>query len=67
MRIYVNLGSMVLAGLLLAGSVAACKKEGGEGPVERAGKQIDKAMEKAGQEMEKASDKIKEKVKDATK
>jgi len=58
---------MVLAGLLLASSVAACKKEGGEGPAERAGKQIDKAMEKAGQEMEKASDKIKEKVKDATK
>jgi hypothetical protein len=53
--------------LLLAGSLAACKKEGGEGPAERAGKQIDKAMEKAGQEMEKAGDKIKEKVKDATK
>jgi len=67
MKFYRNLCSMVLAGLLLAGSVAACKKEGGEGPAERAGKQIDKAMEKAGQEMEKASDKIKEKVKDATK
>jgi hypothetical protein len=67
MRFYIHLCSMVLAGLLVAGSLAACKKEGGEGPAERGGKQIDKAMDKAGQEMEKAGDKIKEAVKDATK
>jgi hypothetical protein len=66
MRFYLHLCSLVIAGLLLAGNLAACKKEGGEGPTERAGKQIDKAMEKAGQEMEKAGGKIKEAVKDAT-
>jgi hypothetical protein len=38
-----------------------------EGPGERAGKQIDKAVEKAGQQMEKAGDKIEDTAKDTNK
>jgi hypothetical protein len=59
-----KIGSFVLA-VALAGALVACKKE--EGPAERAGKQLDKAMEKAGQEMEKAGEKVKDAVKDARK
>lgn len=57
-------GLLVLA-LILAGGLAACKKE--EGPAERAGKQLDDAMKKAGQEMEKAGEKVQDAVKDARK
>ena len=41
--------------------LSACQKS--EGPVERAGKEVDKTIEKAGQQIEKAG----EKVRDATK
>jgi hypothetical protein len=34
-----------------------------EGPVEKAGKKIDKTIEKAGEQIEKAGDKIKDAVK----
>jgi len=57
--------------ILMAG-VSGCKKK--EGPLERAGKEIDraaektgqqinKAVEKSGEKLEKAGDKIKESVK----
>ena len=42
-----------------------CEKK--EGPVERAGKQIDKAVEKAGQQIEKAGEKIQDAAKDTDK
>lgn len=51
--------------LLALLSVAACEKKGEEGPAERAGKQVDKAMEQAGQAMDKAKENIQEAAKDA--
>jgi len=50
--------SALVAGLL------CCQKK--EGPVERAGKQIDKAVEKTGQQIEKAGEKIEDTAKGAT-
>lgn len=49
----------LVAGFLLAG-VSGCKKEG---PMERTGKEIDKAAEKTGDKIEKTGDKIKDLVK----
>jgi hypothetical protein len=49
----------LVAGFLLSG-VSGCKKEG---PMERTGKEIDKAAEKTGDKIEKAGDKIKDLVK----
>ncbi len=55
----------------LGESVAICEQIGdpalAKGPVERAGKQIDKAVEKAGQQIEKAGEKIEDAAKDANK
>lgn len=45
---------------ILAAGVSGCKKEG---PLEKAGKEIDKAAEKTGDKIEKAGDKIKDAVK----
>jgi hypothetical protein len=53
----------VVMSVLIVG-LSYCKKEG---PVERAGKQVDKAVEKAGQQAEKAGDKIEDAARDATK
>lgn len=50
--------------VLIAG-LSGCQKK--EGPAERAGKQIDKAVEKAGQQIEKAGEKIKDAAKDDNK
>jgi hypothetical protein len=50
--------------VLLGGSLLACQKEG---PGERAGKQVDKAVENAGKQIEKAGDKIQDAAKDAKK
>jgi hypothetical protein len=38
-----------------------------EGPAERSGKQIDKAVERAGEQLKKAGDKVEDAVKDADK
>jgi hypothetical protein len=57
---------LVVAAIFLGFSLAACEKKAGEGPAERAGKEVDKAMEKAGQAMEKATESVKEAVKDAS-
>ncbi len=64
----IKLGKRVMAALIICAlfafvGLSGCQKK--EGPVEKAGKQIDKAMEKAGQQMEKAGDKIEETAKDA--
>jgi hypothetical protein len=56
---------LAVAALLLGFSLVACGKTGEEGPAERAGKEIDKAMEKAGQAMDRAADAVKEVAKDA--
>jgi hypothetical protein len=58
-------GCLLFTAVLLGFSLAACEKKGGEGPAERAGKEVDKAMEKAGQAMEKATESVKEAAKDA--
>jgi hypothetical protein len=58
--------SLMVTAILLGFSLAGCEKKAGEGPAERAGKEVDKAMEKAGQAMEKATDAVKEATKDAT-
>ena len=44
--------------------LSGCTKEG---PMERAGKKVDKTIEKAGEQTEKAGDKIRDTVKDAQK
>ena len=58
----------VCAGLamsILIVGLSACEKK--EGPAERAGKQIDKAVESTGQQIEKAGQKIQDEAKDAKK
>jgi hypothetical protein len=54
-----NFIAVLVSGCLLAG-VSGCKKEG---PMERTGKEIDKAAEKAGDKLNQAGDKIKDAVK----
>ena len=63
-----KLGKSVMAALVMSALIAGlfcCEKK--EGPVERAGKQIDKAVGKAGKQIEKAGDKIEDAVRDANK
>jgi hypothetical protein len=43
-----------LAGLMLLGALSACEKEG---PMERAGENIDRTVERAGDKVERATDK----------
>jgi hypothetical protein len=54
-----NIIAVLALGLLIVG-VTGCKKEG---PMERSGKEIDKAAEKTGDKIEHAGDKIKDAVK----
>ena len=49
---------------LIAGLIGCQKKEG---PVERAGKEVDEAAEKAGKQIEKTGEKIQDEAKDAGK
>lgn len=58
-------GCLMVAAIFLGLTLGACGKEGGEGPAERAGKEVDKAMEKAGEAVEKATESVKEAAKDA--
>ena len=46
--------------IVLMAFLAGCTKEG---PIEKAGKKIDKAIEKTGEQIEKAGDKVKDAVK----
>ena len=64
----IKLGKRLIRALVMGALIAglfACQKN--EGPAERAGKQIDKAVEKAGQQIEKAGDKIDDAAKAANK
>lgn len=49
------------ATILLVATLSACQKS--EGPVERAGKDIDKAIDNAGQHIEKAGENIQDAAK----
>jgi hypothetical protein len=59
-------GCLMVTAILLGFSLAGCEKKAGEGPAERAGKEVDKAMDKAGQAMDKATESVKETAKDAS-
>jgi hypothetical protein len=64
----IKFGRSVMAALVMSALVvglSCCQKK--EGPAERTGKQIDKAVEKAGQQIEKAGEKIQDAAKDANK
>ena len=59
-----NVAVVLAAGVLLA-ALSGCQKQ--EGPAERAGKAMDKAVENAGQQIEKAGEKIQDTARDAKK
>jgi len=59
MKINRNIIVALAMGMFIAG-LSGCKKEG---PMERTGKEIDKAAQKTGDQIEKAGDKIKDAVK----
>jgi len=59
-----NVSAILAAGILTA-ALSGCQKE--EGPAERAGKAMDKAVENAGQQIEKAGEKIQDAAGDAKK
>jgi hypothetical protein len=63
-RVY-TIAVAALAIGVLVGGLSACEKK--EGPVERAGKAIDKTVESAGQQLEKAGQGIQDAAKDARK
>lgn len=48
---------ILLCGIMLVFSLAACHKEG---PMEKAGKKIDKAAKKVGDDLEKAAEDLKD-------
>ena len=59
-----KLGKTLSAALIMSALLAAlsgCQKK--EGPVEQAGKEVDKAAEKVGEKIEKAGDKIQDAAK----
>lgn len=61
-----KIGRGVIAALvlgILAAGLSGCKKK--EGPLERAGKEIDKAAEKTGKQIDKAVEKTGEKLEQA--
>ncbi len=60
-----RMAGTALAVIVLAVGVSSCEKK--EGPVERAGKAIDKSVESAGQQLEKAGQGIQDAAKDAKK
>ncbi len=60
-----NSVSAGLAMSILIVGLSACEKK--EGPAERAGKEIDKAIKSAGQQLEKAGQKIEDAAKDVKK
>jgi len=64
MSIYRKSG-VIISAALLSLNLIACGKKDGEGPAERTGKQVDKAVEQAGQAMEKAADSVTQTAKDA--
>lgn len=57
-------GAALIASALLV-PLSGCQKQ--EGPAQKAGKEVDKAMEKAGEQVEKAGEAIQDAAKDAKK
>ena len=57
--------SAILAISILTVGLSACEKK--EGPGERAGKQVDKAVENVGKKVEKAGENIQDAAKDSKK
>lgn len=67
-NLMMKLDKPIVLGIALALSMAllsACQKQ--EGPAEKAGKELDKAMDQAGQQIEKAGEKIQDTANDAKK
>jgi len=64
MKFNKNVATTLAIGILVA-MLSGCQKQ--EGPAERAGKEVDKAVEKTGQQIEKAGEKIEDAAKDAKK
>ena len=63
-----KIGSSICAALAMTVFIvglSACEKK--EGPAERAGKEVDKAVEKVGEQVEKAGQKIQDAAQDAKK
>ncbi len=60
-----RMAGTALAVLVLVVGMSSCQKQ--EGPVERAGKAIDKTVQSAGQQLEKAGQGIQDAAKDAKK
>lgn len=54
----------VLMMIVLMAGLSGCTKEG---PVEKAGKKVDKAIEKAGEQTQKAGEKVRDTVNEAKK
>lgn len=54
--------SLAFGAILLGLTLVACEKEG---PAEKMGKEVDKAVEKTGQAMEKAAEDVKDTAKEA--
>lgn len=63
MKISKNVTAWLAVGVLVA-ALSGCQKEG---PAERAGKAMDKAVENAGQQIEKAGEKMQDAARDARK
>lgn len=55
-----TLSAALIVSVMLA-TLSGCQKQ--EGPVERAGKEVDKVVEKAGQQVEKAGENIQDAAK----
>ena len=64
MKIRGVIGAVLAVSIAMVG-LPGCEKK--EGPVERAGKQVDKAVEDVGKKVETAGDKIQDAAKDAKK
>jgi len=64
MKKYVQSVVIVWVMIVLMVGLSGCTKEG---PVEKAGKKIDKAVETAGDQIEKAGDKVQDAVRDTKK
>ena len=60
MRKFIHIVITALMMIVLLVGLSGCTKEG---PVEKAGKKIDKTLEKAGEQIEKAGEKVKDAVK----
>ena len=60
MKLRKMVGAAVVVSALLA-AVSGCEKQ--EGPAEKAGKSVDKAMDKVGQQIEKAGESVQDAAK----